>query len=130
MNEPTFTTQVNGITVTCHPALKGFKIFKKESSNVGYFGTYPEDKDNCGQVFMQFISGKCYVYSNVPKEVLDLAESADSIGKYYYKFIKGKFPEMPVDDHCIVEKRDKSLISDDDEEDWNFDQDFEFEADI
>lgn len=126
MNEPTFTTQVNGVTVTCHPALKGFKIFKKESSNVDYFGTYPEDKDNCGQLFMQFLTGKCYVYSNVPKEVLDLAESADSIGKYYYAFIKGKFPEMVVDDHCIVAQKEPRFLDEDD--DWDADEDLDFEG--
>lgn len=127
MNEPTFTIQVNGTTVTCHPNLKGFKIFKKDSSNVDYFGTYPEDKDNCGQLFMQFMTGKGYVYSNVPKEVLDLAESAPSIGKYYYAFIKGKYPEMAVDDHCITAHKEAGFVEDEDDEDWDPDEDFAFD---
>lgn len=122
MNEPTFTTQVNGHTVTCHPNLKGFKIFKKESSNIDYLGT---DHENY-QLFIQFLTGKCYLFMHIPKEVLDLAESAPSIGKYFYAFIKGKYPEMAVDDHCITAQKDARFVEEEDDEDWDPDEDFAF----
>lgn len=120
------TIEINGQTCEIHDNLVGFKLFQKPSSNVAYFGTYPEDKDNCGQLFMQFMTGKGYVYSNVPKEVLDLAESAPSIGKYYYAFIKGKYPEMAVDDHCITAQKDARFVEEEDDEDWDPDEDFAF----
>lgn len=131
MSEQTFTQVVNGQTVNCNPNLKGFKIFKKASSNVDYYGTYKADSDQTSQLFIQFLTGKCYVYMNIPKETLDVVAEADSIGKAFYKFIKGKFikgkfKEMEVDDHCIVPVRDSRNINDfvgDDEDDLEFGND-------
>lgn len=114
MSANTFTTTVNGQSVTCHPNLQGFTILKKESSNVDYFATY-RGPGSTGHLFMQFLTGKCYVYNEVPTEVLDLAVDSDSIGKFYYKFIKGKYLEEQVDDHCIVPVKESHMIMDDDD---------------
>lgn len=117
-----FTTTVNGKVVSCNPNLQGFKILKKESSNVDYFGTYPQDGNDPGQLFIQFLTGKCYVYNEVPTEVLDLAKDSDSIGKFFYKLIKGKYPEQEVDDHCIVPVG-RILADEDEDDDWDPDED-------
>lgn len=113
MKDQPFTTTVNGLSVNCNPNLEGFKIFKKSSSHVDFFATHKEG----GQLFIQFTNGKCYVYGQVPKETLDLVEGAESVGKAYYAFIKGKYPEQAVEDRCIVETNDIA----DDFEDEDFD---------
>jgi KTSC domain len=114
MKEPTFETTVNGKTVTCDPNLKGFKIFKKQSSFINYFATHHVNKDG-GDLFIQFNDGNCAVFFAVPKEVLDLSETSESIGKFYHAFIKGKYPEQSVGDNCIVEKVEPV----EDDEDWD-----------
>lgn len=129
MSANTFVTTVNGVSVACNPNLQGFKIMKKESSNVDYFATYPQEGDkSTGQLFIQFLTGKCYVYMNVPNEVLELAEDHESIGKYFYKFIKGKYPEQEVEDRCIVPT--KSAPDEEDEEDWDPDEEFDLDLDV
>lgn len=132
MSEQTFIQVVNGKTVNCNPNLKGFKIFKKDSSNVDYFGTYQSDSDQTSQLFIQFLTGKCYVYMNIPQETLDVVAEAESIGNAFYKFIKGKFKEMEVDDRCIVPVRDSRNINDfggGDEDDLEFGNDSPLDLD-
>lgn len=111
MKDQPFTTTVNGFSVTCNPNLEGFKIFKKPSSHVDFFATHKEG----GQLFIQFTNGKCYVYGHVPKETLDLVEGAESVGKAYYAFIKGKYPEQEVEDCCVIPVAEP----DEDEDDWD-----------
>lgn len=112
MSTETIERVVNGKSVNCDPRLASFKIMKMPSSNVDYYGT----NHNGLQLFIQFLNGSCYIYSSVPKEVLDLMEGAESIGKAYYKFIKGKFPEENIGSFAIREEEDPE----EDEEDLDF----------
>lgn len=129
MNEPTFTTQVNGVIVTCNPNLKGFKIFKKESSFIDYYAILAVTPSE-GDLFIQFNAGNCVVFSRVPKEVLDLGQSAESIGTFYHKFIKGKYDNMPVDDRCIVAQKEPGFLDEDEDDDWDPDEDIDFDDDL
>jgi hypothetical protein len=57
------------------------------SSNVYRIGYNEETM----QFYVEFLTGKMYVYDNVPKEKWVEALSAPSIGKFLNSDIKGKF---------------------------------------
>ena len=42
-------------------------------------------------LFITFKSGKTYVYYNVPEEVWKAFKDAESKGKFFNKYIKGRF---------------------------------------
>lgn len=121
MNQPNFTTTINGKPVVCNTNLQGFIILKMASSNVDYYAI----NKPTGELFIQFLNGQCYVYDKIPKEVLELAEDCESIGKYYYKFIKGKYEEKNVGTFCI--QSPASVEDDEDEDQGGEEQDFDFE---
>lgn len=122
MNQPNFTTTVNGKPVVCHTNLQEFKILKMASSNVDYYAI----NLSTNELFIQFLNGQCYVYDKIPKEVLELAEDCESIGKYYFKFIKGKYNEQKVGNLCIQPHDEEEEESDTDDLSFS-DQDFDFE---
>lgn len=56
-----------------------------ESSNIKSVG-------HDGQVLeVEFKSGDVYEYANVPSEVYESFVGAESIGKFFFKEVKGKF---------------------------------------
>lgn len=120
MSQSTFTTVIKGKTLVCDVNLTGFDIRKMASTNVDYYAINKASNN----LFIQFLNGNCYVYSEVPKEVLELAESCDSIGKYFFKFIKGKYPDQQVANLCI-RPLDEEEEDDEDDEFGNEDLDFE-----
>lgn len=43
-----------------------------------------------------FKNGGCYKYANVPEDVYDQIESAESVGKFFFACIKGKYEHEKV----------------------------------
>lgn len=99
MNQENQVVTVSGKRVTVSPTLNRFELFKKSSSNIDYFGV---QRTIAGKLFIQFLSGDCFIYSDLPKEVLDLALDAESIGKFFHAYVKGKFPEEKIGSHCVT----------------------------
>jgi hypothetical protein len=95
--EQFFKTTIAGKPVICDANLQGFDLHKTASTNVDYFAINKGAK----QLFIQFNSGKGYIYLEVDENTLQDAIDAPSIGKYYYAQIKGKFTEQFVADRAI-----------------------------
>lgn len=100
MNTPqtTFKTNINGLPVICNSNLADIELIKKTSSLVDYYGISRQTS----QLFIQFNDGKSIIYNEVPLEVLEAAKESASIGKFWHSDIKGKYPDIAVDDNCIV----------------------------
>lgn len=77
---------INGTSYLVDEMYESFEFHQKPSSNVAFFGF---NKQNW--FFIQFQNGGAYMYDNVPREIIDGALTADSIGKYYRAEIASKF---------------------------------------
>lgn len=108
----TFQATIGKSPVIVNDNLKNFTLFKKASSNIDYFATNKSSK----QFFVQFNNGKCFLHSDLLAAVLDGAEKAESIGKYYHANIKGT-ESVAIEDRCIR----PDLGDDDDDEGHDFD---------
>lgn len=51
--------------------------------------------DNTGELYVEFTSGNEYVYTNVNRSTYNLWKEADSIGRFYQRYISGKYPSNP-----------------------------------
>lgn len=98
MQKTTIQRTVNGEIVTADQNLQEFEIIKKASTNVDYFAIRRETS----QLFIQFSNGKCFMYANVPPEVLEQAKEAESIGKFFHASIKGKYEDEAVGSNLIT----------------------------
>lgn len=114
MTQPaSFTTTLGGQSVTVNGDLKFFALKKQPSSLVDYFGmNYVENR-----LFIQFLPGTGTLYLNVPKEVLDMADEAPSIGKFFHAFIKGKYEFRELGNRPI------RIADEEEDEDWDADED-------
>jgi hypothetical protein len=78
------------------PTIKSFT--DEQSSQIREIEYHPESKE----LFISFktkdpaIVSK-YIYDDVPKEVFDMALEAESIGKFFYANIKGKYEYLKLD---------------------------------
>lgn len=48
-------------------------------------------------LFLRFHSGEVYRYDGVPRGVFDAMERADSAGRFFHKFVKGKYRYTRLD---------------------------------
>lgn len=57
---------------------------------------------SAGELWVEFVSGRRYVYSKVPKEVAEALGSAFSKGVYFNSRIRDRFPHREVkhEDHA------------------------------
>lgn len=46
---------------------------------------------NLGMLVLKLISGKIYTYYNVPKDVWEAFKNAESKGRFFATFIKGRY---------------------------------------
>jgi hypothetical protein len=74
-------------------------LLKKNSTNVDYFGIRRETS----QLFIQFSNGTCFMYANVPTEVLEEAKNAPSIGKFFHQSIKWQYEDEAVGSNLIAD---------------------------
>ncbi len=88
-----------------------FTLFKRSSTYVDYFGisNQVEEESQTGQIFFQFNNGKCFVFKDVPVQVLNGAVESDSIGKYYHAAVKSQYES--------TEWEERSIRPDDQEDD-------------
>ena len=63
-----------------------------QSSQLSYIG-YDEDTN---ELYVTFVKGSTYKYSNVPKNIFDDFKNAKSIGVYYISYIKGKYESTKI----------------------------------
>lgn len=92
------TKTVNGLSVTVDGNLADFEIIKKASNNIDYFAICRK----MSNLFIQFSNGTCFMYANVPPEVLEQAKEAESIGKFFHASIKGKYQDQAVGSNLIT----------------------------
>ena len=65
-----------------------------DSSNLASIGYDPSNKI----LEVEFRdSGSVYQYYDVPQDIYDKLENASSIGKFFYKEIRGKFRDKKID---------------------------------
>jgi len=102
----TTTKTVNGKAVIVDKQLEDFELLKKASTNVDYFGIRRETS----QLFIQFTNGRCFMYSEVPIEILEEAKNAESIGKFYHKNIKGQYTDEPIGTFLIVDQPEVDIL--------------------
>jgi len=106
------TTQktVNGKQVECREPVIDFTIYKALSTSVNYYGI---DKAN-NRIFVQFSSGKSYIYNNVDHALIANIMAADSIGKYVSANLAGKIQfekfEYPLVTEPVQDGLDAPII--------------------
>lgn len=49
-----------------------------------------------GTLFVEFKTGAVYKFARVPNNIAEGFEKADSYGKYFWRFIRGKYPYQQV----------------------------------
>ena len=74
-----------------------YAVFKLPSSNVDFCGHLPEEGEDHQQFFVQFKNGGCYLYKDVPTEIVKQASIAESIGKFLRAEITGKYESKKLD---------------------------------
>ncbi len=79
--------------------LTDFTIYQKPSSNVDFFGI-----DEAGKkLFVQFKGGSgCYIYSELPAQLLADIPFAESIGKLVSGAIVNKFQSEKISNRLVV----------------------------
>lgn len=88
---------VNGLQVDVHDPIDDYLIKQKPSGNVEYFGI-----SSASDVFVQFKSGKSYIYKGVgPKLTQELLE-ADSVGKFISKHLVNSFDTVRHNRRLVV----------------------------
>lgn len=92
MNTNHIQGQINGKAVSYPQELKDFDLHQKPSSNIVYFGV----NKSSGQLFIQFTSGS-YILSDVPEAEQENFTQADSVGRYYHAFLKGRYETHKVE---------------------------------
>jgi len=88
---------VNGQQVEINPAIDGYVIRQKPSSNVEYFGLGPS-----GEIFVQFKSGKSYIYKDVQPEIWPDMTEAESIGKFISQRIVKDYKGLKHEERLVV----------------------------
>ncbi len=63
-----------------------------------------------GNMDIQFTNGATYRYKDVPEEVFDELLKAESVGKFFFSKIKGKFEYEEVDEKDRASQWDKEEI--------------------
>jgi hypothetical protein len=89
---------LNGKKVQIDDSLNGYELCHKASTNVEFFGIGPDDET----FFIQFKSGS-YFFQKVPMNVMQGAKYCDSIGKYFFANIKGKYESYKHDRRLVTE---------------------------
>jgi hypothetical protein len=82
------------------------KMIPVQSSNVKSVG-YDEDNRN---IHIEFTSGECYAYINVPKKVYEDLLIAKSIGSYINRYLRNSYEAIPQNSFYALEKASKPLI--------------------
>ena len=91
--------QFDGKAYAVAESVSNFVVFRKPSSNVEFFG---HDKEH-DLMFFQFKHG-AYLYTGVPAEVAEKAETSESIGKFFASEIKGKYECVKADGKLVREE--------------------------
>lgn len=50
-----------------------------------------------GKLYIRFKSGITYAYDSVPYSVFDALEKAESVGKFFHRFVRDKYPHHRLD---------------------------------
>lgn len=82
---------INHRLIEKDPALEGFKIISRQSTSVEFVGL---DFDT-NRMFVQFVSGKSYIYPGVDTVILNGCHNCPSIGKYINDFIRPSYNGYP-----------------------------------
>lgn len=90
---------INDKHVFVDPKIAGFKLFSKPSSNVEYFGI----ESSYSMLFVQFKNGSSYVFRDVPINILNEIQTAESVGKYFSQNVAGKFQSVKYADRMVTE---------------------------
>lgn len=79
--------------------LADFTIYQKPSSNVDFFGIDETNK----KLFVQFKGGTgCYIYSDLPEQLLQDIPFAESIGKLISGIVVKHFPSEKIITRLVI----------------------------
>lgn len=73
--------------------LDGFNVNIANSTSIAFFGS----NLNTGSMFIQFNNGNTYIYQDITPEVRKGFWNASSVGSYYSKSIKNRFPSIKLE---------------------------------
>lgn len=63
-----------------------------ESTNLAAICFIPEEGTASGELRVRFHAGKVFSYEKVPSHVVENLITAASLGSYFHRYIRGKFP--------------------------------------
>jgi hypothetical protein len=89
---------INGIMMYVDDVVKDFTLHQKTSTNVEFFGSAADNR-----VFVQFKTGRSYIYENVPHQLIADMEKADSIGSFIAQLIvkPNSYPTTKFPDRLV-----------------------------
>lgn len=59
--------------------------------------------DGGSTLFIRFVKGTCYLYEDCPHSVYESLTKAESVGKFFHQFVRGKYPTHKLDYDPFVE---------------------------
>ncbi len=101
-----FKTTLNNTPVLVADVLKDWTLYQRASTYVDFIGVNPANDS----LFIQFQNGICFLYPDLPIDLIKSAVEAESIGKWFHSQLKGKYEGEAIESHCIepdVEEEDE-----------------------
>ena len=90
-------TIINHRAALVNSKLQGWTIYPRQSSLVAYIAVNPENDT----LFIQFNNGTCFLYKDVPVDLIKQATTTVNIVNFYTHYIKGVYQPEAIESHCI-----------------------------
>jgi len=98
---------INNKPVLVSDVIKDYTLYHRNSTFISYIGVKGDNS-----LFIQFCNSTCFLYRDLPVDLIKAALEAESIGKWFHASLKGKYEGEQLESHCI--QPDKEEEDDDD----------------
>ncbi len=113
---------INQKAVLVNDAIKDYTLYQKNSTFIAYIGVKGDNS-----LFIQFCNGICFIYPDLPIDLIKSALEAESISVFYHSQIKGKYEGEQLESHCIQPAKEEEEADDEGYEDFFGPHDAAFE---
>ena len=107
---PQLKQTINNKPVLVSDVLQDYTIYHRNSTFVAYIAVKGDNS-----LFIQFCNGTCFIYPDLPVDLIKSALEAESVGKWFHANLKGQYEGEQLESDCI--QLDILEDEDDDEDD-------------
>lgn len=87
---------INSKPVLVNDAIADYTLYHRNSTFIDYIGVKGDNS-----LFIQFQNGTCFLYRDLPIDLIKAALEAESIGKFFHANLKGQYEGEQLESHCI-----------------------------